>query len=67
LRNYYERFQDTTDRKWFFSKMNEIARRYYEIVSNLNLLFRENQDQLPTQMNYFSAHLILKQMEFIQK
>jgi len=47
--------------------MNEIARRYYEIVSNLNLLFRENQDQLPTQMNYFSAHLILKQMEFIQK
>ena len=31
LRNYYERFLDSNDKKWLFSKMNEIARRYFEI------------------------------------
>ena len=36
LRNYYERFLDQNDRKWLFSKMNEITRRYYEIVRKID-------------------------------
>lgn len=44
LRNYYERFLDPIDKKWLFSKMNEIARRYYEIVRIVSLIFRANLD-----------------------